>query len=56
MQQTRVFPNAASMLAHRLRRWPTIGPALGECLVFAGIVLHGFTVLSAIFRIEQPPA
>ena len=28
---------AASMLAHRLRRWPNIGIALGECLVFAGI-------------------
>ena len=24
------------MLAHRLRRWPNIGTALGECPVFAG--------------------
>ena len=28
-------PNAVSMLAHRLRRWPNIKTALGECLVFA---------------------
>ena len=25
------------MLAHRLRRWPNIETALGECLVFAGM-------------------
>ena len=30
-------PNAVSMLAHRLRRWPNIETALGECPVFAGI-------------------
>ena len=29
-------PNAVSMLAHRIRRWPNIETALGECLVFAG--------------------
>ena len=29
-------PNAVSMLAHRLRRWPNIETALGECPVFAG--------------------
>ena len=33
---TRHSPNVVSMLAHRLRRWPNIGTALGECLVFAG--------------------
>ena len=27
--------NAASMLAHCLRRWPSIAPTLGECSVFA---------------------
>ena len=31
--------NAVSMLAHRLRRWPNIETALGECPVFAGIVV-----------------
>ena len=25
------------MLGHRLRRWPNIDPALGECLVFDGL-------------------
>ena len=30
-------PNAVSMLAHRLRRWPNIETALGECVVFAGL-------------------
>ena len=29
--------NAFSMLAHRLRRWPNIETALGECPVFAGM-------------------
>ena len=29
-------PKAVSMLAHRLRRWPNIETALGECPVFAG--------------------
>ena len=33
---TRHWPNAGSMLAHRLRRWSNIDPALGQCLVFAG--------------------
>ena len=33
---TRHSPNVASMLAHRLRRWPNIEATLGECLVFAG--------------------
>ena len=27
------------MLVHRLRRWPTIEPAMGRCLVFAGLAL-----------------
>ena len=34
---TRCSPNADLMLGHRLRRWPNIKSALGECLVFAGI-------------------
>ena len=29
--------NAGLMLGHRLRRWPSIKPALGERLVFAGL-------------------
>ena len=24
-------------IGHRLRRWPSIEPALGQCIVFAGI-------------------
>ena len=35
-QNTRHSPNAVSMLAHRLRRWPKIETALDECLVFTG--------------------
>ena len=31
--------NVWSMLHHRLRRWPSIKPALGEPLMFAGIVM-----------------
>ena len=34
---TRHSPNAVSMLAHRLRRWPNIETALGEFIVFAGM-------------------
>ena len=30
-------PNTGLMLAHRLRRWSNINPALGERLVFAGL-------------------
>ena len=29
--------NVWSMFVHRLRRWSVIEPALGECIVFAGI-------------------
>ena len=32
---TRLLPNAVLMLGHRLRRWPNINTALGNCLVFA---------------------
>ena len=36
-QQTRdVAPMLGLMLAHRLRRWPNIKPALVQRLVFAG--------------------
>ena len=39
-QQTRdIHP----MLDQRRRRWANIVPTLGECLVFAGIVLHIYT-------------
>ena len=34
-QQTRRRPNASPMLAHRLRRWPSIKPALVQRPVFA---------------------
>ena len=36
-QQTRRRPNAGPMLAHRLRRWPSIKPALVQGLSFAGL-------------------
>ena len=32
-------PNAVLMLNQRLRRWPNIYPALGECAMFAGKAL-----------------
>ena len=35
-------PRAVSMLAHRLRRWPNIETALGECPVFAGLLGNFF--------------
>ena len=34
-EQTRRRPIAGPMLAHRLRRWPSIKPALVQRLVFA---------------------
>ena len=34
--KTRRSSNAGTKLAHRLRRWPNIVPALGERPVFAG--------------------
>ena len=36
-QQTSRRPNAVSMLAHHLRRWPNIKPALVRRLVFDGL-------------------
>ena len=32
---TRRWPNAGSMMGHRLRRWPSTNPALDQRLVFA---------------------
>ena len=32
---TRHSPIAGAMLVQRLRRWPNIEPAMGECLAFA---------------------
>ena len=32
---TRRWPNAGLMLAHRLRRWANISPVLSDCVVFA---------------------
>ena len=32
-------PDAVSMLAHRLRRWPNIETALGECPVFHVMII-----------------
>ena len=41
--------NAGPMLAHRLRRWPSIKPALVQRLVFAGrrSIATGLVVLTA---------
>ena len=36
------------MLVQRLRRWPNIRAALGQCLVFAGLVLTMSSVTLAI--------
>ena len=36
---TTILPNVWPMVAHRLRRWPTIGQALGRCVVFSGLGL-----------------
>ena len=33
------------MLDHRLRRWPNVKPALGQYVVFAGIVQMQFNIL-----------
>ena len=35
------------MLAHRLRRWPNIETALGECPVFAVTAVQSQKVVSA---------
>ena len=36
-KNTRRWPNAGPILAHRLRRWSSIKPALVQRLVFAGL-------------------
>ena len=38
------WPNAGLMLARRLRRRPNVNPALGQCIVFAGL-LYKYAVL-----------
>ena len=53
------WPNVGSMLGHRLRRWPSIGPTLGQCIVFAGIlsVIKGETTRCNLFcRIQSVTA
>ena len=35
-------PNVGSMLHHRLRRWPSIEPTSGLCMVFAGLSIVAF--------------
>ena len=42
LSRSETLPNAGLMLGQRRRRWPGIKPALGEHLVFAGIVLYTF--------------
>ena len=37
LANTRHSPDAVSMLIHRLRRWPNIETASGECQMFAGV-------------------
>ena len=53
--------NAISMLAHRLRRWPSIETALGETPVFAGILAinllaaEGETSPVFVYKNVNPP-
>ena len=41
-EHTRRSPNAGTMLAHRLQRWPNFVPTLSESLVFAVLVIFFF--------------
>ena len=41
-------PNAGVMLAHCLRRWPSITPTLGERLLFPGIICPVLTALRCL--------
>ena len=43
------LPNAVSMLAHRLRRWPNIETAMGECRVFA-VLLNDLMLVHCVPR------
>ena len=36
MNYSRYLPNAGLMMGHRLRRWPSIKPALGDGLMLTG--------------------
>ena len=40
----RRWPNAGSLLAHRLRRWPNTKPMLGKRLMFAGLWLPYYNI------------
>ena len=39
------------MLDHRLRRWPNIETILGECVVFAGVVVCCCAALDDAFQV-----
>ena len=48
-ESRRRLPNARLMLAHCIRRWPNINPALGKRFVFAGVMC----ILSCDYEITQ---
>ena len=50
LANTTRWPSVGLMLAHRLRRWPNIKPALGQRLVFAGITTDDLAFSSASIR------
>ena len=49
------WPNVGSMLCHRLRHWPNIEPALGQCIVFAGMVVSPPTTRSTPANTRRSP-
>ena len=46
---TRDWPNAGSLLAQRLWRWPNNDPALGERILSAGIFVSFVNVILVVF-------
>ena len=44
LQNTIHWPNAGLMLGRRRGRWANINPALGQCIVFSGIVLESIKI------------
>ena len=42
------YPNAGLMLGQRLRRWPNINTALGQCIVFNSLVTRDIPIINPV--------
>ena len=51
--KNKTLPNAVLMLAHRLRRWPSINPALVQRLVWVHLSFRFICPLTRVHRLSS---